>query len=82
MNFYPVFWKEILLIRKKPWRFLASSLVMPVLYLVTFGWGLGRNPFVAFTQFCCTDDIHLNVPDFIQAAMRTNSLAFAPAHRF
>ena len=43
MNFYPVFWKEMLLIRKKPWRFLASSLVMPVLYLVTFGWGLGRG---------------------------------------
>ena len=42
MNFYPIVWKELLLIRKKPWRFLASSLVMPVLYLVTFGWGLGR----------------------------------------
>jgi ABC-2 type transport system permease protein len=43
MNFYPVFWKEMTLIRKKPWRFLASSLVMPVLYFVTFGWGLGRG---------------------------------------
>ncbi len=47
MNFYPVFWKEMLLIRKKPWRFLASSLVMPVLYLVTFGWGLGRGMIVS-----------------------------------
>ncbi|HUJ17083.1 MAG TPA: ABC transporter permease [Nitrospirota bacterium] len=43
MNFYPIFWKEIMLVRKKPWRFLASSLVMPILYLVTFGWGLGRG---------------------------------------
>ena len=43
MNFYPIFWKEMMLIRKKPWRFLASSLVMPVLYLITFGWGLGRG---------------------------------------
>jgi ABC-2 type transport system permease protein len=43
VNFYPIFWKEMLLIRKKPWRFLASSMVMPVLYLVTFGWGLGRG---------------------------------------
>jgi ABC-2 type transport system permease protein len=43
VNFYPIFWKEMMLIRKKPWRFLASSLVMPVLYLVTFGWGLGRG---------------------------------------
>jgi len=43
MNFSPIIWKELILIRKKPWRFLASSLVMPVLYLVTFGWGLGRG---------------------------------------
>jgi ABC-2 type transport system permease protein len=43
MNFYPIFWKEMLLIRKKPWRFLASSMIMPLLYLVTFGWGLGRG---------------------------------------
>lgn len=43
MNFHPIFWKEMLLIRKKPWRFLASSTVMPLLYLVTFGWGLGRG---------------------------------------
>ena len=43
MNFYPIIWKEMVLIRKKPWRFLASSMVMPVLYLVTFGWGLGRG---------------------------------------
>ncbi|OGW46098.1 MAG: hypothetical protein A2078_10610 [Nitrospirae bacterium GWC2_57_9] len=43
MNFSPIIWKEMMLIRRKPWRFLASSMVMPVLYLVTFGWGLGRG---------------------------------------
>ena len=43
MNFYPIFWKDMLLIRKKPWKFLASSMVTPLLYLVTFGWGLGRG---------------------------------------
>jgi ABC-2 type transport system permease protein len=43
MNFYPIFWKDMLLIRKKPWKFLAASLVTPLLYLVTFGWGLGRG---------------------------------------
>jgi ABC-type polysaccharide/polyol phosphate export permease len=43
MNFYPIFWKDMLLIRKKPWKFVASSMVMPLLYLVTFGWGLGRG---------------------------------------
>ncbi len=47
MNFYPVFWKDMLLIRKKPWKFLASSMIMPLLYLVTFGWGLGRGMHMA-----------------------------------
>jgi len=42
VNFYPIFWKDMLLIRKKPWRFIATSMVMPLLYLITFGWGLGR----------------------------------------
>ena len=43
MNFYPIFWKDMLLLRKKPWKFLAASMVTPLLYLVTFGWGLGRG---------------------------------------
>lgn len=43
MNFYPIIWKEMMLIRKKPWRFLATSMVMPLLYFITFGWGLGRG---------------------------------------
>jgi ABC-type multidrug transport system permease subunit len=47
MNFYPIFWKDMLVIRKKPWKFLASSMIMPLLYLVTFGWGLGRGMAVA-----------------------------------
>jgi ABC-2 type transport system permease protein len=47
MNFYPIFWKDMLLIRKKPGKFLAASLVTPLLYLVTFGWGLGRGMSVA-----------------------------------
>jgi len=43
MNFYPIFWKDMLLIRRKPGKFLAASMVTPVLYLITFGWGLGRG---------------------------------------
>ena len=41
--FYTIFWREMLGIRKKWVKFLAGSLVMPCLYLVTFGWGLGRD---------------------------------------
>ncbi|MBI5140927.1 MAG: ABC transporter permease [Nitrospirae bacterium] len=42
-GFYVIFWREMLAIRKKFWKFLTGSLVMPVLYLVTFGWGVGGN---------------------------------------
>lgn len=42
-DFYTILWKEILIIRKRFWRFFAASLVMPILYLITFGWGLGRG---------------------------------------
>ncbi|MDX1765277.1 MAG: ABC transporter permease, partial [bacterium] len=42
-GFYTIFWREMLSIRKKFWKFLAGSLVMPSLYLVTFGWGVGRG---------------------------------------
>ena len=54
MNFYPIFWKELMLIRKKPWRFLASSLVMPALYLITFGWGLRHPPGAGSLSKCLT----------------------------
>ncbi len=43
LDFYTIFWREMLEIRKKLWRFIASGLVMPALYLITFGWGLGRG---------------------------------------
>jgi len=42
-GFYTIFWREMLAIRKRFLRFLSGSLVMPVLYLVTFGWGIGRG---------------------------------------
>ncbi len=42
-GFYTIFWREMLSIRKKFFKFLAGSLVMPSLYLVTFGWGVGQG---------------------------------------
>ncbi len=40
---YTVFWREFLMLRKKFLRFFAGSMVSPLLYLMAFGWGLGRN---------------------------------------
>lgn len=43
MDFYTVFWREMRVFQRTWWKFLASRLVSPVLYLTAFGWGLGRN---------------------------------------
>lgn len=40
---YTVFWREMILLRKRFRSFFTGSLVSPLLYLLSFGWGLGRN---------------------------------------
>lgn len=43
MDFYTVFWREMLSFKRVFWKFMATRLVSPTLYLVAFGWGLGRG---------------------------------------
>lgn len=43
MDFHAVLWREMLVFKRTWWKFVASRLVSPVLYLTAFGWGLGRN---------------------------------------
>ncbi len=43
MDFYTVLWREMLVFKRTWWKFLASRLVNPVLYLTAFGWGLGQD---------------------------------------
>jgi Nod factor-specific ABC transporter NodJ protein len=43
MDFYTVFWREMVVLRRTFYKFFASRLVSPLLYLVAFGWGLGRG---------------------------------------
>ncbi|MFO0754480.1 MAG: ABC transporter permease [Thermodesulfovibrionales bacterium] len=44
-EWYPLFLREILLFRRKLLRmgYLFSAMMVPIIYLVTFGFGLGRN---------------------------------------
>ncbi|MCL6449194.1 MAG: ABC transporter permease [Armatimonadetes bacterium] len=43
MDFYTVLWREMVVLRRTFYKFFASRLVSPLLYLVAFGWGLGRG---------------------------------------
>lgn len=38
-----ILWREMLVLKREFWKYMASILVSPLLYLITFGLGLGRN---------------------------------------
>jgi ABC-2 type transport system permease protein len=42
-DIWTVFWRDWLVLKRRIGRFILSRMVSPVLYLVAFGWGLGRN---------------------------------------
>jgi Nod factor-specific ABC transporter NodJ protein len=45
MNFYPIFLREMIIFKRRLLRlgYLFSSMITPLLYLLTFGLGLGRG---------------------------------------
>lgn len=42
-DIYTVFWRDWLVLNRRMAKFILSRMVTPVLYLVAFGWGLGRG---------------------------------------
>jgi len=38
-----VFWRDWVILRRRLWKFVFSRMITPVLYLVAFGWGIGRS---------------------------------------
>lgn len=40
---YSILWSDLVALRRRGPRYLITTLVSPVLYLVAFGWGLGRG---------------------------------------
>ena len=53
---WAVTFRELLLMRRRSGRLLAAMAVSPVLYLVTFGHGVGRFVSVdgvGYAAFCC-----------------------------
>ena len=43
MGAYAVFWREMVIFKRRILRILASYTVSPLLFLIAFGWGMGRN---------------------------------------
>ena len=42
-DIWTVFWRDWLVLRRRLAKFILSRMVAPILYLVAFGWGLGRS---------------------------------------
>ncbi len=43
IDFYTVFWREMVVFKRKWGKFLIARIVGPLLYLIAFGWGLGQS---------------------------------------
>lgn len=43
MNWQPIFIREMILVRRRLAKMLLSMAVSPLLFLIAFGWGLGRG---------------------------------------
>jgi ABC-2 type transport system permease protein len=42
-DIYTVFWRDWIILKRRLVKFIFSRMVAPLLYLIAFGWGLGRN---------------------------------------
>jgi len=40
---YSILWADLMALKRRGTRYLITTLVSPILYLVAFGWGLGRG---------------------------------------
>ena len=43
MDVWTVFWRDWIVLKSRLTKFILSRMVAPMLYLVAFGWGLGRS---------------------------------------
>lgn len=70
MKWYPVFYREMLLFRKKVLKFgyVFSSLLFPIIYLLAFGFGLGREIRVGDSSY-----VEFLLPGIVALTSMTNS---------
>ena len=69
-GWYPIFLREMLLFRRKLIKvgYLFSAMLVPIVYLLTFGLGLGRN-----VQMQGTDYLSYLIPGLVAMSSMNNS---------
>jgi len=69
-NWYPIFLREMLMFRRKLLKigYLFSAMLVPIIYLLTFGLGVGRN-----VQMQGTDYLSYLIPGLVAMSSMNNS---------
>lgn len=72
-GWYPIFVREMLLFRRKLLKvgYLFSAMLVPIIYLLTFGLGLGRN-----VEMQGTDYLSYLIPGLVAMSSMNNSYAW------
>ncbi|WP_313342161.1 ABC transporter permease [Sedimentibacter sp.] len=69
MEIVTVLWREYLFFKRRVGRITSSAIMSPVLYLIAFGWGLGKDVVVEGATY-----MHFLIPGLI--AMTTMNTGF------
>lgn len=70
MEITTVLWREFIFFKRRFFRITASALINPVLYLIAFGWGLGKDIAIEGATY-----MHFVIPGII--ALTTMNTSFS-----
>lgn len=72
-GWYPIFVREMLLFRRKLLKvgYLFSAMIVPIVYLLTFGLGLGRSVRIQGTDYLC-----FLIPGLVAMSSMNNSYSW------
>lgn len=65
---YAVFWREMVILKRRLPKIITSNAVSPLLFLIAFGWGMGRN-----MQVEGVDYLTFMIPGLIALSSMTQS---------
>jgi Nod factor-specific ABC transporter NodJ protein len=70
LEWYPIYLREMLLFRRKLFKlgYLFSAMIAPIIYLIAFGLGLGRN-----VRFQGSDYLTFLIPGLVAMSSMSNS---------
>lgn len=69
MEVFAVLWREFIFFKRRFWKITTSAIMTPLLYLIAFGWGLGKDIVIEGATY-----MHFVIPGII--ALSTMNTSF------